>query len=226
MSLTDRLSPFHTLPFKRGKLYVFEGLDRSGKTTQISYLEGMKKMRFPSARSSSANDYISTLISNALSGEAKLDGRVLHLLFAADRWNRASEITDALENGIDVVIDRYSYSGAAYTLARHMFDNPECDIVDLQRMLTWAISVEIGLPKPDVVFLFDADPEELAKRADYGSNDIHEKIPLQVCIRKAYNLVFGFQDDSIFGGKTQVVKIDATQSKDEIRNIIQDTINS
>lgn len=248
--LTDRLSPFDEIPSKRGKLYVFEGLDRAGKTTQVSKLTEIKKMRFPSARMSSSSsshvendpNVIGRVLSEILEGNqaGEVNGRVLHLLFSADRWNKQQEIEDTLANGVDVAIDRYSYSGVAYTIARHIQSREtaiettdsvdlESDLSECAHLTKWAIASEQGLPKPDVVFFFDADPEVLAKRSDYGRGDIHEKIPFQKCIRSVYHLLFNLsQDDGcqsaggdlIFGPDTQIVVIDAQSSVDDIQKKI------
>jgi len=226
MEIMSGNSPFRDIPSRRGKLYVFEGLDRSGKTTVVSSIEGAKKMRFPSGRSSDVCDPISQLISEVLSGHYEIESRALHLLFSADRWRYVTEINDMLDNGINVVIDRYSYSGIAYTIARYMYANDysENSADELTRLLSWAISSEVGLPKPDVVFFFDADPEILSLRGDYGHNDIHEKVPFQKCVRSAYQLLFSIEGDmpgiDLVFGNTKVVYVDATKSKEEVKSIV------
>ena len=223
-------SPFRDIPSRRGKLIVFEGLDRSGKTTVVSSIENAKKMRFPSGRSSQTIDPISTLISEVLSGNYEIESRALHLLFSADRWRYFSEINDNLDNGINVVVDRYSYSGIAYTIARYMYANDysEDSADELTRLLSWSISSEIGLPKPDVVFFFDADPEILALRGDYGQNDIHEKVPFQKCVRSAYQLLFSMDHDipgvDLVFGNTKVVYVDATKSREEVKELVESHI--
>ncbi|GMI86519.1 ZEUS1, ARABIDOPSIS THALIANA THYMIDYLATE KINASE.1, ARABIDOPSIS THALIANA THYMIDYLATE KINASE.2 [Hibiscus trionum] len=75
----------------RGALVVFEGLDRSGKTSQcgrlLSYLEGLghsvELWRFPD-RTTSVGQMISTYLSN----NSQLDDHTIHLLFSANRWEK------------------------------------------------------------------------------------------------------------------------------------------
>ena len=58
----------------------------------------------------------------------------------------ADRIRDALDAGTDVVLDRYWYSGAAYTMAL------ECG-ADAD----WCAAPERGLPRADVVFYLECD---------------------------------------------------------------------
>ena len=75
----------------RGALVVFEGLDRSGKTSQcgrlLSYLEGLghsvELWRFPDRTTS-----VGQMISAYLTNKSQLDDRTIHLLFSANRWEK------------------------------------------------------------------------------------------------------------------------------------------
>jgi len=92
----------------RGKLIVFEGLDRSGKSSQCKRLaerlqsEGhrVRQMRFPGklwTRSIMNGGLIildrttpiGKMIDNYLRGEAEQEDHVIHLLFSANRWEAA-----------------------------------------------------------------------------------------------------------------------------------------
>jgi len=75
---------------KRGTLIVFEGCDRSGKTTVCKKLvehfngkESVKFMRFPDRTTEVGNAINSYLI-----GQRELDDHVIHLLFSANRWEK------------------------------------------------------------------------------------------------------------------------------------------
>ena len=73
----------------RGKLVVFEGCDRSGKSTQctkaVQHLKdsGIKveKLVFPDRTT-----VLGQMISNYLQGTTELDDHTIHLLFSANRW--------------------------------------------------------------------------------------------------------------------------------------------
>ena len=104
-------------------LIVFEGLDRSGKTTQTKRLAFLleslgirvKKMRFPER-----DTEIGKMISLFLENKKKMSQEFLHLLFSANRWELKDEIEDSLLQGQIVLIDRYAYSGIAYSGAKGM----------------------------------------------------------------------------------------------------------
>lgn len=109
------------MALKRGALIVFEGCDRSGKTTQIKRLvdrlneEGSKTkmMRFPERDTG-----IGQLINQYLSCAKEMDDHVVHLLFSANRWELVKDISSSLESGTNVIIDRYAFSGVAFSAAK------------------------------------------------------------------------------------------------------------
>lgn len=43
---------------------------------------------------------------------------MIHLLFSANRWERAKNIIKTLEAGVTVIVDRYCYSGVAFSAAK------------------------------------------------------------------------------------------------------------
>ena len=107
------------MKMKRGALIIFEGCDRSGKTTQcqrlVKYLsenlpmigEGLtaaKMMRFPDRETE-----IGKTISGYLKQEQHLEDQVVHLLFSANRWERRLDLVKALEAGQHVIVDRYVF---------------------------------------------------------------------------------------------------------------------
>lgn len=50
--------------------------------------------------------------------QKELPDEAIHLLFSANRWERAKNIIQSLENGITVIVDRYCYSGVAFSAAK------------------------------------------------------------------------------------------------------------
>lgn len=94
----------------RGALVVLEGLDRSGKTTQVKLLEerfkalgkDVRLLRFPGLCMSPTHPMADTdrcmadrstpigqMIDNYLKSQVEMDDHVIHLLFAANRWEAA-----------------------------------------------------------------------------------------------------------------------------------------
>lgn len=109
---------------KRGALIVFEGVDKVGKSTQCQLLvkalqsQNIKAeyIRFPNRTT------IGSIIEKYLQGSRKLDDHVVHLLFSANRWELKDEMINKLKNGISLIIDRYAFSGVAYSAAKTVSD--------------------------------------------------------------------------------------------------------
>jgi len=162
---------------RRGSLIVFEGCDRSGKTTQVKKLveklcnEGKtaKMMRFPDRTTG-----IGSIINSYLQCSKELDDHAVHLLFSANRWELQKEIVDTLKSGTHVVIDRYAYSGVAFSAAKPNMS------------LSWCKQPDIGLPKPDLVCFLDVSEEVALKRADFGG-ERYEMREFQRRVRDNYS---------------------------------------
>ncbi|KAJ3074077.1 hypothetical protein HDU98_012196 [Podochytrium sp. JEL0797] len=184
----------------RGALLVVEGVDRSGKSTQTAQLVAAlssrgrraELRRFPERATATGK----LLDADLRSKEATLDARTAHLLFAANRAEAMRSLRQALSEGTTVVIDRYAFSGVAYTLAKN---EPGLD-------KHWCKSVDAGILKPDKVFFLDIPTKDASERADYG-NERYEKIEFQEKVRECF---LGLVDKSYWE------IIDARQTKDEI----------
>ncbi|KAJ8949070.1 hypothetical protein NQ318_016972 [Aromia moschata] len=146
---------------KRGALIVFEGVDKSGKSTHckklVEALENFKIkakfMSFPD-RSTLTGKLIDNYLRNK---ECQLDDHAIHLLFTANRWEKVDQIKSLLNDGVTLIVDRYSYSGIVYSAVKKNMD------------LNWCKQPEIGLPKPDMVFLLSISQEEIMVRPGFGS---------------------------------------------------------
>jgi len=166
---------------RRGALIVLEGLDRSGKSTQCERLvanlqkEGrmVKHMRFPNRATS-----IGQSINSYLQGQTEADDHVIHLLFSANRWEAAGQMREDIENGITLVVDRYSYSGAVYSAAKHVRGLG----------LEWAWSMEVGLPEPDLLLFLDVSPDVQAQRGGFGE-ERYEESDMQRSVREMFDLL-------------------------------------
>ncbi|CAK7216934.1 Thymidylate kinase [Sporothrix curviconia] len=168
----------------RGALIVLEGLDRSGKTTQVQILEKklqeqgrkVEVLRFPDRTTP-----IGKMIDAYLKSEAAMDDHVIHLLFSANRWEAAAKIEALLHAGTTVVCDRYYYSGMVYSAAKGNALLP----------LSWARGPEVGLPRPDLVVFLDLTEDQAKTRGGWG-DEIYEKAEMQRRVRKLFwGLSFG-----------------------------------
>mmetsp|Transcript_15681 Transcript_15681/g.39835 ORF Transcript_15681/g.39835 Transcript_15681/m.39835 type:complete len:207 (-) Transcript_15681:4331-4951(-) len=161
-----------------GKFIVFEGIDKSGKTTLSKQLcEELRDRNVPVRFFSCPNR--STKVGQLLDQYLKdpndpLEPHALHLLFSANRWEMAPAIRDLLRRGISVVCDRYYYSGVAYSLARGDIDS-----------IPWAIQTDVGLPEPDRVYFLDISADQVKGRKGYG-DEIYEKVDFQSDVRRTF----------------------------------------
>ncbi|KAM3964568.1 thymidylate kinase [Aphomia sociella] len=156
---------------KRGALIIIEGVDRTGKTTQCKEL--VKNLNKKNVQAEYTNfparqTEIGKTINNYLTFKNNLSDEAIHLLFSANRWERAQEIIKTLEQGTSLVIDRYCFSGVAYSAAKGLD-------------LNWCKSPDIGLPKPDKVFFLTMPLEVVQARKGYGSEryeqlEFHKKV--------------------------------------------------
>ncbi|OBW69272.1 MAG: Uncharacterized protein AUREO_006670 [Aureobasidium pullulans] len=191
----------------RGKLIVFEGLDRSGKSTQcerlVSYLTEkgvpVKHRRFPDRTTP-----IGQMINNYLQGQTEQEDHVIHLLFSANRWEAVPSIEADINAGITVIIDRYYYSGCVYSAAKN---NPSLS-------LSWSRHPEEGLPRPDLCLFLDISAEDAAKRGGWGE-ERYEKQELQDRVRQLFADMRATDDGSDF------VTINAGQSLEEVASVIR-----
>ncbi|KAJ0462772.1 putative dTMP kinase [Helianthus annuus] len=58
------------------------------------------------------------MISAYLSNESQLDDHIIHPLFSANRWEKRSLMEAKLKSGTSLIVDRYSYSGVAFSSAK------------------------------------------------------------------------------------------------------------
>lgn len=170
---------------RRGSLIVIEGLDRTGKTTQTERLLAKlasigvnhKLVKFPQRETE-----IGMMINKYLTDKTfQLKDQAAHLLFSANRWELVNSIEEDLKNGVTVVLDRYVYSGVAYSAAKGLdFD--------------WCLNPDKGLPKPDVtVFLKFKDDGEHTSREGFG-DERYEVAEFQAKVRKMFEKFQGNEE--------------------------------
>lgn len=113
------------LDFKRnqypGKLIAIEGIDGSGKTTQVELVaRTLEKDHKIFITKNPTDGYIGKFIRQVLSGEIKLPSVSFQYLFSADRQVQQEEIIERLKDNYIVVTDRYFWSALAYGIVDRM----------------------------------------------------------------------------------------------------------
>src|ERR671923_570115 len=162
----------------RGLFVTFEGIDRSGKTTQARLLceaLGNDALGVREPGGTEAGERVRAILKDqsiALSPETEA------LLFAAARAELVSEvILPALAEGRVVVSDRFLDSSLAYQGGARRLGIE--DVERVNRFATRAL-------KPDITFLLEIDPAEAAARAGERDRFEEEGSGLQEAVGAAY----------------------------------------
>lgn len=185
------------------KLFVIEGVDGAGKSTQIRLLKAFfsKKgydceyIHFPRTET----PYFGELIARFLRGEFgslnDVDPYLVAMLYAGDRKDASALIYKWLTEGKIVLLDRYTYSNIAYQCAKLE------QVSDQDKLMQWILSLEFNhfaIPKPDLnIFLdvpFAFTERNLTKTRTgddrsylNGTRDIHEEsMTFQKKVREIY----------------------------------------
>lgn len=138
----------------RGKLIVLEGIDGSGKRTQLEMLARVFKQRgIPHEVTGFPNysGYFGKLVGSFLNGEfgplEVVDPHFSALLYAGDRFESKATLESALSGGKTLLADRYIASNLAHQGARVAQGKRE-EFLDWLRRLEYEI---YGLPAEDLV---------------------------------------------------------------------------
>jgi len=165
-----------------GKFIVFEGIDGSGKSTQIRKIS--KRLETFDYRVYSTfeptDGPIGSLIRQMLSGKVPTDQRTIASLFAADRTehlvNKVSGIRHKVDQGEIVLCDRYYFS--SYIL------------------------------RPDVTIFIDVDPDICFERIKNSRSnfEMYEKLDIMKKVRanyfKAFDALNGLETIAIIDGNS------------------------
>jgi dTMP kinase len=185
------------------KLFVIEGVDGAGKSTQIKLLKdyfsgkgyNCEYLHFPRTET----PYFGELIARFLRGEFgslnDVDPYLVAMLYAGDRRDASPVIRNWLMQGKVVLLDRYTYSNIAYQCAKLH------EISSQDSLMNWIFSLEykhFAIPEPDLNIFLDVPSAftemNLAKTRtgndrDYlnGTIDIHEEnMAFQKKVRDIY----------------------------------------
>jgi len=185
----------------RGLFVTFEGIDRSGKTTQAGLLVdalGDEALGVREPGGTAAGERVREVLKDP---DVELSPETEALLFAAARAELVNEvILPALQDGRVVVSDRFLDSSLAYQGGARGLG-----IEDVERVNHFATR---GL-RPDLTFLLDLSPEDAATRAGESDRFEDEGAGLQEAVGAAYERLMRTDPD-------RWRRIDATRSPDEV----------
>jgi dTMP kinase len=191
------------------RFIAIEGLDGSGKSTQIELLiahfkaQGVETrfIHFPRHNEGVFGDLIARFLQGEFGDVKTVHPQLVALLFAEDRKDFAATIENWLASGYSVLCDRYVLSNIAFQCAK--LD----DFQAKEALRRWIMEFEYGynqIPKTDFSIFLDV-PFAFTERAltarltasqrDYldGKDDIHEKdFGLQWAVKQEYQSLLDF----------------------------------
>src|SRR5918997_5756569 len=185
----------------RGLFVTFEGIDRSGKTTQARLLceaLGSEAVGVREPGGTEVGERVRDILKDP---RARLGPEGEALLFAAARAELVAQvIRPALEAGLVVVSDRFLDSSLAYQGAARGLGVEEVERIN--RFATGGLA-------PDLTFLLSIDPAAAAARAGERDRFEDEGSALQEAVLETYERLVAAEPE-------RWRRIDATRSPDEV----------
>ena len=192
-----------------GRLYVIDGPDGAGKTTQAARVAACLRERGREVlvlREPGGTPVGEAIRDVLLDPETDLTATAEMVLYQAARAQLVEAVVrPALEAGTDVVLDRFTYSTVAYQAFGLGLD------ADAVRQVAEVVT---GGLRPERVFILDLDPETGLERLQ-GDRDRIEGRPLDFHRRVRE----GFLAEAERLGEDAVV-VDATRSVDDVTHAI------
>ncbi len=193
---------------------VIEGLDGSGKSTQLKllreYLESKsvryKYLHFPRLEEGVYGRLIARFLRGEMGANDQVDPYLVALIFAGDRTDAAATIRQWMEEGYLVIVDRYVYSNIAFQCAK--MENQEAG----EALRDWILEFEFEynkLPRPDINLYLNVPIEFTRKQLNSdrdgedraylkGERDIHEEnLDFQEKVRQVYLSLHHHVDDLV-----------------------------
>lgn len=195
----------------RGIFISFEGIDRSGKSTQAALLAerlGDRALLVREPGGTQLSEHVRGLLKDP---SVPMSDRAEALLFAAARADLvATVVRPALEAGRVVIADRFLDSSLAYQgVARGL------GVEAVQSVNLWACD---GL-LPDLTVLVDVDPEKAVLRGA-EENDRFEDEGLEF-----QRMVAGAYDEFAVDFSERIARVDGDASVEEVAARVWDAVD-
>lgn len=201
----------------KGKFIAFEGIDGSGKSTQVQMLRDRLKDEgiYSYTTMEPTDSPIGSLIHQIMTGRMKTDNKVIAALFVADRLdhllNDVNGIKAKIDEGTTVITDRYYFSSYAY----HSIDMP----------MDWVIQANEqskNILQPTVTIFIDVEPDVAIKRIaqSRAHQELFEKKSRLVRVKEQYMAAFEKLRDI-----ENIIIVDGNRFQEEIAEDIWTQVN-
>lgn len=201
---------------KKGLFFAFEGIDGSGKSTQIkSLVEQLRNHGLKCYETCEPSEGpVGTMVRQILTGRMKADGRVITSLFAADRLdhltNEVNGLCKEIDRGITVVTDRYYFSNYAYnSVDMDMNWVMECNRLSSE-LLRPTLNIFLDIP-------VDVALERISKNRLH--TELYEKEERLLAVRKNYFKAFELTKD-----RERVAIIDANAAPEVVAQRVWEAV--
>lgn len=213
------------LDFKRnkfpGKFIVLEGIEASGKTTQVKKLGDRIKDAVVTKNPTDDNEIGVFIRNKVLAGKTDMPPVAYQYLFAADRAIQQAQIMELLKKGKTVISDRYLWSSVAYGIAdRQDLDYKNWEEVTL--VAYSALSMYHQFLLPDLTIYLDISLDESLRRikGSQKHTEIYDNHEMNTKIQKGYKWLI-----KRFPKEFTIVDGDGDKKPEEITNEILKLIN-
>jgi len=141
-------------------LLVIEGLDGSGKSTQVQKLKNYfedtriayRYMHFPRTEGNAFAGVIARFLRGDLGKLEQVNPYLIAMMYAGDRFDAKLQIESWLRHDRLILLDRYVYSNIAYQCAK------VSDPKEKEQLKHWIMDTEFGyfgMPRPDLNLFLD-----------------------------------------------------------------------
>ncbi len=209
----------------RGKFIVFEGIDGSGKSTQIELLTKCLQGRGVECRQTLEPTFgmVGEVLHDILSGKKVADPKVTASLFVADRLdhilNSKDGVLKSLNEGKTVICDRYYFSSYAY----QSVEVPRDWVIAANRLAAESL-------RPDATIFIDISAETAMDRISKNreSTELYENRERLARVREGYFSAFELLRDEekvfVVDGNRSIDLIAAEIEKIVVENVYQNMI--
>lgn len=152
---------------KKGNLIVIEGIDGSGKSTQLELLKQyyqteklrFRSMKFPQYKNTFFGKTLAKFLRGEMGSLQTINPYLISMVYAMDRAEAREKMYRWLNNGKTILLDRYTSSNMAHQCGR-------LPKKERKKFLRWIDELEYGvnhIPREDLIFFLHLPYQKAAE---------------------------------------------------------------